>query len=231
MCLVVVAVMRLQSYAEWKFPAILIYDEIYCDVPACCRLWLEFVEHCYLAVEACNDVFELRMTALDYECHIVITVVIAFHLYSPNEVVLPLLIAIKPTEEQSCSLGLLVVGSTAHIEHNVGVLTEELLYDADDRLGNLLVTGRLLLFGIGEVEPVGGIIRVRIQFKVHMILNAHVGNEHIVVANAMYIIRRATIDGFKVESVHVLISIRCHSSPFQRQPSCFAVESPILHSL
>ena len=60
MCLVVVAVMRLQRYGELKIPAILIYDEIYCDVPACCRLWLEFVEHCYLAVEACNDVFDIH---------------------------------------------------------------------------------------------------------------------------------------------------------------------------
>lgn len=29
MCLVVVAVLRLQRYGELKFPAILIYDEIY----------------------------------------------------------------------------------------------------------------------------------------------------------------------------------------------------------
>ena len=90
---------------------------------------------------------------------------------------LSLLVTVEPTEKQPCSLGLLIVGSAAQIEHYLGILIEELLDDADDRLRYLLVARRLLLPGVGEVEPVGGIVWVGVKFEVHVVFNTRVGHE------------------------------------------------------
>jgi len=151
-------------------------------------LRFELVKHRYLAVEAGYDFVEQWVGALDDERHVVLPFVIAFHLYSLDEVALLLLIAVEPAQKQPCTLSLLVVGRAANVEHDVGVLAEELLYDADDRLGDLLVAGRLLLLRIGEVEPIGGIVWIGVQFKVHVVLNARVGHEHVLVANAVNVV-------------------------------------------
>lgn len=59
-------------------------------------LWLQFVEHRYLAVKAADDFVELRVASLDDERNVLFSVLVAPYLDSLDVVALPLLVAIKP---------------------------------------------------------------------------------------------------------------------------------------
>lgn len=99
---------------------------------------------------------------------------------------------------------LLIVGGTAQIKHNLWILVEELFDDADDRLWDFLVVGRLGVLWIGKVEPIGRLVWIAVQLEVHMVLDVVVRHEHILLVLVVNVVGRPLVDGFSVKSVHNL---------------------------
>ena len=82
----------------------------------------------------------------------------------------------KPAQEQAVAHGLLVVGTVAQIEHDVGIGAEELHDDAYHRLAYLRIAGRGHTAAVHQVEPVGRYwVEERFRLKTHSIDNGFTG--------------------------------------------------------
>ena len=115
------------------------------------RLWFTVIEHLDIIVKMADDILQQRMLSWHNECNVFFhwfpTGGNTTHFCSLDEIPLLLFVAGKPAEEESGTLCLMIVISTAHIEHNIGIPLKELLYNTDYGLGNFTSPGDLTCLG------------------------------------------------------------------------------------
>ena len=172
------------------------------------KLRFHLIEHRDVSIKQTDDFIEMRIVSLYNDCDIFYSS-FTFYLGCPYCVMLFLFSAIKPTEEQAGTLGLLTSIHTTQIEKNVWILTKKLFYNADNRLRYLFITRRTASVHIGQVKPIGDIVGIRIIVKCHRIINAIVcmkyyGSIFII----RYIIRRMVIDIANIKYIHNLCPLK-----------------------
>jgi len=168
------------------------------------------VEHLYLIIESLNDFVKHRMRSLYDESHIFLSWLViradAPEFRRLDEIAFLLLISVKPAKEQSCPLSLLPLVGAAHIKQNLRVKTEELFDDTDDCLCNLHITGRLCMLWVCQVEPVGRVEGVGIQFEVDGIDDVEVRLKHVLPRLAeKNLILCMSIHHFQIKCIHLIL--------------------------
>ena len=118
-------------------------------------LRLVALEHFDFGVEICNGLIHVWMVSRHDDGYEILHALVLDH-GRLDDVVLALLLTREPTQEQTVALRLLVVGIVAHVKQNVGIGSEKLDDDANDRIAHLRVVGRGLAAAVRQVEPVGG---------------------------------------------------------------------------
>ena len=142
-------------------------------------LWLVSAEHSNFRIESFYDVLQIGMSTRHDDGDKILHTLVYYH-FGFDVKQFALLSSHKPSQEQTVALCLLVVGTIAHIEHDVGVGTEELYDDTYHCLAYLRVAGRGLTAAIRKIEPIGGYrVEERLLLKTHGINNVVVCAEDV----------------------------------------------------
>ena len=118
-------------------------------------LRLVALEHFDFGVETLYDVLQIGMATRHDDGDKILHTLVYYH-FGLDVKQFALLGSHKPSQEQTVALRLLVVGIVAHVKQNVGIGSEKLDDDANDRIAHLRVVGRGLAAAVRQVEPVGG---------------------------------------------------------------------------
>ena len=161
------------------------------------------VEHANLIRKQRENNVKLRVALLGNQGHIFFASN-SLYLCSINNITLLLTGTIEPAKEKTGALSLLIIVSTAHIEQDIWIDTEEFLNNTNQGLWNLLVSRRSLMGHIAQVQPISREIGVGIVIKIHSILYAIVSGEDKVIFVIGYMIRRMVINSVGVKPIHSL---------------------------
>ena len=109
--------------------------------PLCLRLRLALGQNLGSHLEICNNAFEQRVPVL-YNDGCIEPLALNSGICCTDSKAVRISIFVEPSKKQAVTVGLTPVAIIAHIEKNIEILKEELVYDSQNRLLNLRVMGR-----------------------------------------------------------------------------------------
>ena len=165
---------------------------------------LALIEHRRFLIENGEDFCQLGVAALHYERDVFHSAFFTPDFHGTRHVVLLLLGAVEPAQEEPGALRLLPALGAAHIEKDVWVLTEELLNGTNYGLCNLLISRRRPFAEVCQIQPEGFEIRVRIFIKINGISYAMVCGEGQVISIIENYVWRQKVDLLDLQPYHLL---------------------------
>ena len=127
---------------------------------------LHGIEHGGLLVKTSENLFYVWTVTPGKKSHI-LCFTLTFDFYGSGHIKLLLLCPIEPAHKESCPLSLMTIDRTTDIKQDIGILPEELFYDAYQCLCYFLIAGRSLSVHVSKIKPISCEIGIGIIVKIN----------------------------------------------------------------